>query len=197
MRLPALAAVVAVALLATACEKATEAPAPDAALQAAVSPPRAVVSVPVDEYAGVDPWVAATEATPASAADPAPERLAPAQAPAAPRASPLDTMRFDGSSPEAMASALQAFGNASTPEEERLVQQALLVALLSSQEQLTTEAAAGRTIQLDEQTLFRRTFGHLHGKTYRAIYAQMAPLLPKYQQAYLQSRWAAGAGPQG
>lgn len=111
------------------------------------------------------------------------------------RVSALDSLRIDTTTAETMAESLRTFGQSSTPEEEGMVQQALLIAMLSAQEAMTVEAASGANIRLDDTTVFRRTFGPLHGKTYRTIYNEMLPLLPKYREAFLRSRWANGQAP--
>ncbi len=184
MRVIALSAV----LLLAACAKEPSAPAAaaDAALAAK---PAAVVNAPEQASDAQDPYLAALErqqARPAIAAPP-PSPPAAIAAPAPSGASALDAMRINTTNAEAMAESLRQFGLNATVQEQEMVRQAILVALLTTQQQLALEASSGRQVALDEQSLFVRTFSGFNGKTYRQIYREMQPHLPRLQQAYVDS----------
>lgn len=184
MRVIALSAV----LLLAACAKEPSAPAVTADADRAAKQ-SAVVNAPAQASDAQDPYLAALErqeARPAIAPAP-PAAPASIAAPAPAGASALDAMRINTTNAEAMAESLRQFGLSATVQEQEMIRQAILVALLTTQQQLALEASSGRQVALDEQSLFVRTFGGLNGKTYRQIYREMQPHLPRLQQAYVDS----------
>lgn len=191
MRLAILPIVLAIALSGCKEDAATTPQAIAQDVTSSASPPRAVVNTQLGmTQERDDPFLRALRAQPdlpPAQLQPSSESASPPQ-PVAPGPSALDIVRMNATSPDAMAASLRQFAGAATAEEQQMIRQAILVALMHTQQQLTVEASAGRQVALDEQSLFVRTFGQFNGKTFRQVYLQMAPLIPAMQQAYLQSQ---------